>query len=91
MSIASWPLNLIRSTRAEPPGLAGDDPTRRSLFGAALQQFDELLSAAEITGYASRALPLFYALSQAWACFRGSFRREPKDLCARHLRRSIER
>lgn len=78
MSIASWPLNLIRSTRAEPPGFAGDDPTRRSLFGAALQQFDELLSAAEITGYASRPLPLFYALSQAGRAFAAAFAENPK-------------
>jgi hypothetical protein len=78
MSTAPWPLNLLRSTRAEPPGLAADDPARRALFGAALQQFDELLTAAEVTGYASRPLPLFYALSQAGRAFAAAFAESPK-------------
>ena len=78
MSIASWPLNLVRSTRAEPPGLAADDPARRALFGAALQQFDELLTAAEVTGYASRPLPLFYALSQAGRAVAAAFAERPR-------------
>ncbi len=50
--------------RAEPPGLALRDPRRRRVFTAALQQAEELHQAAEATGYASRPLPLFYALSQ---------------------------
>lgn len=38
---------------------------RRHTFSAALQQFEELLGAAELVGPSSRPLPLFYALSQA--------------------------
>jgi hypothetical protein len=38
---------------------------RRELYGAALQQFDELIEASRNAGHTSRPLPLFYALSQA--------------------------
>jgi hypothetical protein len=55
----------IRSTRASPPGHASKDPERRSVYGSALAQFDELIAAAATAGAASRPLPLFYALSQA--------------------------
>lgn len=61
----NWALMQLRATRANPPGRAADDPTRRSLYGAALQQFDDLLDAAAASGHAGRPLPLFYALSQA--------------------------
>lgn len=54
----------IRAMRAEPPGLVGDDEARRLVFSAALQQAEELHKAAGHTGFASRPLPLFYALSQ---------------------------
>lgn len=56
---------VVQALRAEPPGMAADDPDRRRVFGAALQQFDELLTAAGTVGPASAPLPLFYALSQA--------------------------
>lgn len=59
-----WSLLAIRATRAEPPGQAAKG-TRRELYGAALQQFDELIEASRSAGHASRPLPLFYALSQA--------------------------
>ncbi|HXB66415.1 MAG TPA: hypothetical protein VNV42_16240 [Solirubrobacteraceae bacterium] len=65
MDSRSWGLNVIRATRADPPGRAGLEPERRATYGAALQQFDELLEAAAVAGHASRPLPLFYALSQA--------------------------
>jgi hypothetical protein len=55
----------IRASRAEPPGLASADQQRRGTYGAALDQFDELMSAAAGSGARSRPLPLFYALSQA--------------------------
>lgn len=58
-------LARVRALRANPPGLAADDPDRRSVFGAALEQFEQLLRAAEVSGPASAPLPLFYALSQA--------------------------
>ena len=59
-----WSLLAIRATRAQPPGRATKG-TRRDLYGAALQQFDELIEASGNAGHASRPLPLFYALSQA--------------------------
>lgn len=63
---AKWGWLLeTRATRARPPGHACDDAERRTIYGAALQQFDELLRASEEVGYAARPLPLFYALSQA--------------------------
>src|SRR5947209_1161798 len=55
----------IRATRAAPPGHAGADNQRRSVYGSALAQFDELIGAASDVGAGSRPLPLFYALSQA--------------------------
>ena len=54
----------IRQLRSRPPGGAGHDPTRRSVFQAALAQSEELWEAAKVAGARSRALPLFYALSQ---------------------------
>jgi hypothetical protein len=58
-------LRELRWTRSDPPGLASDDAERRSIYVAALQQFEELLGAARQAGPATKALPLFYALSQA--------------------------
>lgn len=54
----------IRALRAAPPLLA-EDPERRAVFSAALQQSEELFAAARVVGPASKPLPLFYALSQA--------------------------
>jgi hypothetical protein len=54
----------IRATRASPTGHAARDE-RRGTYGAALAQFEELLEAARRVGPHARALPLFYALSQA--------------------------
>jgi hypothetical protein len=59
-----WSLLAIRATRAQPPAKATTG-ARRDLYGAALQQFDELIEASRSAGHASRPLPLFYALSQA--------------------------
>jgi hypothetical protein len=50
---------------AEPPGLAAGDQQRRLTYGAALDQFEELMTAASAATPRSRPLPLFYALSQA--------------------------
>jgi len=58
-------LARVRALRANPPGLAAGDADRRDVFGAALEQFEQLLRAAEVSGPASAPLPLFYALSQA--------------------------
>lgn len=54
----------VRATRSNPPGRAGEED-RRKTYGAALAQFDELMTAARAAGPAARPLPLFYALSQA--------------------------
>jgi hypothetical protein len=54
----------LRLSRADPPGLAADDDARRTIYGSALQQFEELLAAAQAVGPASQPLLLFYALSQ---------------------------
>jgi hypothetical protein len=57
--------NRLRTTRAIPPGQASGEGLRRETYGAALQQFDELMSAAAISGPVSRPLPLYYAVLQA--------------------------
>lgn len=55
---------FIRRTRAQPPGRAGEDD-RRTTYGTALEQFEELIKAAAVASPGVRPLPLFYALSQA--------------------------
>jgi hypothetical protein len=54
----------IRALRAAPPLLA-EDPERRQVFSAALEQSEDLFAAAAVAGPAAKPLPLFYALSQA--------------------------
>ena len=56
--------DFIRMSRSNLLGQAVEG-SARELDCAALQQFEDLMRAAEHTGYASRPLPLFYALSQA--------------------------
>jgi hypothetical protein len=65
MNDEPWVLRNLRGTRAQPPARAAADSYRRALYGAGLEQFEELLRAAEVVGVAARPLPLFYALSQA--------------------------
>ena len=57
--------NRLRATRAKPPGMASGEGLRRDTYGAALQQFDELMTAAAAIGLMSRPLPLYYAVLQA--------------------------
>lgn len=57
-------LAAIRALRADPPGCATDG-RRRKTFNAALEQFEQLHSAARGEGVASAPIPLFYALAQA--------------------------
>jgi hypothetical protein len=54
----------IRALRAAPPDLAGQDKRRQKVFSAALQQAEELHGASAQSGFSSRPLTLFYALSQ---------------------------
>lgn len=58
-------LYWLRASLPGPPGKASADPKLAAIYRAALQQFEELLHAAEVTGYPARPLLLFYALSQA--------------------------
>jgi hypothetical protein len=55
----------FRATRATPPGLSATDEQRRALYSAALQQSEDLFTAARAVGPLARPIPLFYALSQA--------------------------
>jgi hypothetical protein len=57
----SW--RAIRSLRADPPGHACGN--RQPTFTTALEQAEQLFTAAASTGPAARPLPLFYGLSQA--------------------------
>ncbi|MFE4826719.1 YaaC family protein [Streptomyces sp. NPDC056672] len=54
----------LRAMRAHPPHQAGKS-ARSDAFRAAMEQSEQLFRAAEHTGYESRALLLFYGLSQA--------------------------
>lgn len=57
--------NRLRATRANPPGMAAGEGPRRDTYAAALQQFDDLMTAAAVIGPVSRPLPLYYAVLQA--------------------------
>jgi hypothetical protein len=50
-------MTRLRATRANPPGLAATDEERKETYGAAVQQFDELLLAASTVSPISRPLP----------------------------------
>lgn len=65
MATSSTAWRDLRSLRAAPPGFAGLDKHRRSVFASAVEQCEQLLRGAEQLGYASRPLNLFYGLSQA--------------------------
>ena len=62
--------NLIRQTRSQRPGSAADEPKRAAVYGAALQQFEELMAAASTSGYAARPS----------RCFTRSVRRAAQSL-----------
>ena len=57
----SW--RMLRELRGSPPGCAGRGE-RRETFGAALEQAEQLLTAAGQVGPQSRPLLVFYGLSQ---------------------------
>lgn len=65
MSASSRIWQKLRATRAHPPARAAQDAQRSGVYRSALEQFEELMRAAEAVGPAARPLPLFYALSQA--------------------------
>lgn len=64
MTAASGALRGLRALRHDPPGHAKNG-ARLATFQAALEQCEQFLSAASETGYATRPVQLFYALSQA--------------------------
>lgn len=55
----------LRATRADPPGRARGDESRRALYSAALAQHEEMMTAARVVGPLGRPLPLYYAVHQA--------------------------
>ncbi len=70
----------LRTTRAVPPGSAAATDARRRTYAAAIEQFEELMRAAEQVGAAARPLPLFYALSQAGRAVAAAHADEPWQL-----------
>lgn len=58
-------LARVRALRAQPVGKAADDLDRREVFGASLEQFEQLLRSAVASPPTTSPLPLFYALSQS--------------------------
>jgi hypothetical protein len=70
----------LRATRSAPPGRATATPPRRRTYAAAMEQFEELMRAAEQVGPAARPLPLFYALSQAGRAVTAAQADEPWQL-----------
>jgi hypothetical protein len=57
-------LRDLRALRYDPPGYAKQG-ARRTTFQSALEQCEQFLAAARESGYATRPVQLFYALSQA--------------------------
>jgi hypothetical protein len=58
-------LARVRALRTRPPGAAGASDDRREVFGAALEQFEQLLHASRRVGAAAAPITLFYSLGQA--------------------------
>jgi hypothetical protein len=63
-AVSTPPFRDLRALRYDPPGYAKQGP-RRTTFQSALEQCEQFLLAARHVGYATRAVQLFYALSQA--------------------------
>jgi hypothetical protein len=61
------------------------------MFGAALQQFEELMDAATSVGYAARPLPLFYAISQAGRAIAAVHADAPWELSGHGLKYELRR
>jgi hypothetical protein len=64
VATAGKALRNLRALRHDPPGYAKQG-ARRATFQSALEQCEQFLGAASDTGYATRPVQLFYALSQA--------------------------
>jgi len=59
------------------------------VYSASLQQFEELTQAASTAGHASRALPLFYAVSQAGRAIAAAWADEPWTLSSHGLKHRL--
>lgn len=55
----------LRALRSDPPVAVGKEGQRRATFTSSLEQAEQMFRAAARVGTATRALPLFYGLSQA--------------------------
>jgi hypothetical protein len=66
----------IRFSRSSKPHLAARSEDRGAVYTWALEQFEQLMVAAEASGAASRPLPLSYALSQAGRAITAAHREE---------------
>lgn len=66
----SW--QMLRALRHDPPHLARDDPGRRSMFSAAVEQSEQFFRAAETVDTETRPLLLFYGLSQSGRALRAA-------------------
>jgi len=55
----------LQALRADPPGYARDSGARRSVFGAALEQWDALLLGGSTVNVSASPILIFYALAQA--------------------------
>ncbi|WP_218190860.1 YaaC family protein, partial [Pseudomonas sp. SID14000] len=51
--------------RADPPGAAGKNGARKETFCAALEQAEQLFTAAKVTDAMVRPLLVYYGLNQA--------------------------
>lgn len=86
----SYDMSRVRALRADPVGPASDSPTRRAVFGAALQQFEELLLAAREVGPAASPILLFYALNQAGRAVVAAHEGEDRDVASHGLSTALE-
>src|SRR2546427_405952 len=67
----------LRSSRSQPPGLAGSDDDRRAVYVAAMEQFEELMGASGRVSAATRPLTVFYALAQAGKAIVAAHSKQP--------------
>jgi len=67
----------LRSRRSSMPGIGrlAENQDRRLAFAAAMQQFEEQMTAAKVVTAATRPINLYYALVQAGPGHHGSSRR----------------
>ncbi|MEU3787450.1 YaaC family protein [Streptomyces sp900129855] len=56
---------LLRGLRADPPGAAAQNTARKQTFCAALEQAEQMFSAAKVTDAMTRPLLVYYGLNQA--------------------------